>query len=408
MKHKRVTISFVLIFAVLAASFAAAKVFAKEEISVSVTAVSEPAAPENLRESSCTAKTLIVRWDKDEKAESYQLQLKTDGKYKTVGETEKTAFKLKNLESGKKYSLRVRACAVSGGKKLYGKYAYAVVCTAPAEVKVKSASASGNKITVKWKEQSCKGYQLQYSKKSDFSAKTGKTLNKSTVSFTLKNLEENTRYYFRIRAYTVCEGKKYTSGWKKVGVKTGEAYALTSKGYKITVKNGVTYVDGLLIANKTYALPDGYAPGGLTKECSAAFSRMQSAAAKDGVKLYIVSGYRSYETQKRIYNRYVAKDGRALADTYSARPGTSEHQTGLAMDLNSLSSSFGNTKEGKWLEKNSYKYGFIIRYPKGKQSVTGYVYEPWHVRYVGTDKATKIYKSGLCLEEYYGITSKYK
>ena len=74
----------------------------------------------------------------------------------------------------------------------------------------------------------------------------------------------------------------------------------------------------------------------------------------------------------------------------------------------SFKSSFGNTKEGKWLQRNAYKYGFIIRYPKGKQNITGYVYEPWHVRYVGADRAKKIYKSGLCLEEYYGITSKYK
>lgn len=183
--------------------------------------------------------------------------------------------------------------------------------------------------------------------------------------------------------------------------------SVTSKGYKIETKDGVTYVDGVLIANKTYSLPKNYGSG-LTKECSDAFSAMKAAAANDGVKLEIVSGYRSYETQERIYNKYVAKDGKANADTYSARPGTSEHQTGLAMDLNSLSTSFGETKEGKWLAENCCKYGFIIRYPEGKQNITGYIYEPWHVRYVGTDKATAIYESGLCLEEYYGITSEYR
>lgn len=181
---------------------------------------------------------------------------------------------------------------------------------------------------------------------------------------------------------------------------------VTSKGYKIETRNGVTYVDGVVIANKTYSVPKDYGSG-LTGECSSAFNKMQAAAKSEGITLTIISGFRSYDTQNRLYNNYVAKDGKAKADTYSARPGTSEHQTGLAMDLNSLYTSFGDTKEGKWLADNCYKYGFIIRYPKGKESITGYIYEPWHVRYLGTDLATKVYNSGLCLEEYYGITSRY-
>lgn len=184
------------------------------------------------------------------------------------------------------------------------------------------------------------------------------------------------------------------------------ASGVTSKGYKIETINGATYVDGVLIANKSYSVPRDYGSG-LTSECSSAFNKMKSAAASEGITLTIISGYRSYDTQSRLYNNYAAKDGKAKADTYSARPGTSEHQTGLAMDLNSLSTSFGETKEGRWLAQNCHKYGFIIRYPQGKQNITGYIYEPWHVRYLGTDLAQKVYQSGLCLEEYYGITSSY-
>ncbi len=181
----------------------------------------------------------------------------------------------------------------------------------------------------------------------------------------------------------------------------------SSKGYSIEMKNGVVYVGGIIIANKTYALPEDYYPGDLTAECDAAYMKMKSAAASDGISLWIVSGFRSYATQASLYNRYSASDGQAAADTYSARPGHSEHQTGLAMDINSLESAFANTPEGKWLAANAWKYGFILRYPSGKESVTGYIYEPWHYRYVGEELAKSVYESGLCLEEYFGITSVY-
>ncbi|MBR6676069.1 MAG: D-alanyl-D-alanine carboxypeptidase family protein [Clostridia bacterium] len=167
-----------------------------------------------------------------------------------------------------------------------------------------------------------------------------------------------------------------------------------------------TYIDGILIANKTYALPSNYNPG-IDPAAQAALDQMIAAAAGDGITLYVVSGFRSYSSQASIYNNYVARDGQAEADRYSARPGHSEHQTGLAFDLNSLEQSFGQTAEGKWLKENCYKYGFIIRYPENKESITGYMYEPWHVRYLGVDVATSVYNSGLCLEEYLGITSVY-
>ncbi len=180
----------------------------------------------------------------------------------------------------------------------------------------------------------------------------------------------------------------------------------TSKGYKIEQKDGFTYINGVLIVNKTYSIPASYAPGDLTPDCSSAFAKLQNAASQDGISIYSISGYRSYQTQTNLYNRYCARDGQAAADTYSARPGHSEHQTGLAIDVNSLSHTFADTAEGKWLAANAHKFGFIIRYTKDKQSVTGYAYEPWHIRYIG-DLAEDIYNSGLCLEEYFGITSVY-
>lgn len=183
----------------------------------------------------------------------------------------------------------------------------------------------------------------------------------------------------------------------------------STKGYKIENINGITYVNGILVANKTYNLPNTYNPGGLLKDFTDNFNKMKEAASKEGINLYVVSGFRSYDIQNQLYNRYVARDGKEEADTYSARPGHSEHQTGLAADINSVSEEFENTPEGKWLANNCYKYGFIIRYPKGKESITGYIYESWHIRYVGVDIATSLYNNGnwIALEEYLGITSKY-
>lgn len=188
----------------------------------------------------------------------------------------------------------------------------------------------------------------------------------------------------------------------------GNTQSKSSKGYPIITKNGVTYIDGVLVVNKTYSLPSNYGKG-LTSDTLEAFQKMKNAALKEGITLKIISGYRSYQQQSTIYRNYVNRDGRTKADTYSARAGHSEHQTGLAFDLNILNSSFARTKEGKWLNQHACEYGFILRYPKGKTNETGYVYEPWHFRYVGVELATKLYNKGnwITLEDYYGITSIY-
>ena len=196
----------------------------------------------------------------------------------------------------------------------------------------------------------------------------------------------------------------------------------TSKGFKIQEINGATYIDGVLIANKTYALPQDFIPTNpdqpvnadrsstcLDKTLMSAWNTMLKDATAKGLNIYIASGYRSYNYQVNVYNRYVKSDGAAVADTYSSRPGNSEHQTGLCFDLNTIEDSFQYTNEGKWVNDNCYKYGFFIRFPKGKDSATGYQYESWHLRYVGVDLATKLYNNGdwLSLEEYFGITSQY-
>jgi len=187
-----------------------------------------------------------------------------------------------------------------------------------------------------------------------------------------------------------------------------ESYYITSKGYKLVTRDGVSTIDNLIIANKSYSLPSGYG-NGLTSDALTSFNKMKEDASKNGMNLTIESGFRSYSDQTIVYNKWVNLDGKEIADTYSARPGYSEHQTGLAMDLNLIHGSFESTKEFKWLNENAYKYGFILRYPKDKIEITGYIYEPWHYRYVGLDLASKLYNNGnwITLEEYFGISSKY-
>lgn len=189
----------------------------------------------------------------------------------------------------------------------------------------------------------------------------------------------------------------------------------TSKGFSGKTENGITYIDGVLIANKTYSLPSSYSPG-LLSTTQDAFNKLASEAKKEGYSFYIGSGFRSYDTQKTIYNNYVANDGQANADTYSARPGHSEHQTGLAFDICDynvtacITSAFDTTDQAKWINDNAYKYGLIVRYPKGKTNETGYMYESWHLRYVGVELATKLYNNSnwITLEDYFGIDSRYR
>lgn len=142
----------------------------------------------------------------------------------------------------------------------------------------------------------------------------------------------------------------------------------------------------------------------LNKTCMEAFISLVSDALKEGYNIRAISTYRTYDYQNNLYNKYAKKDGVDKADTYSARPGFSEHHTGLAIDVDNIKTNFNNfenTNEFKWMQENAYKYGFILRYPSDKVDITGYMYEPWHYRYVGREIAKIIKEKNLTFEEYY-------
>ena len=212
-------------------------------------------------------------------------------------------------------------------------------------------------------------------------------------------------YYERYKAY-----KELHSEYTDDQIITYVNIGLDKEFYTDIVDTDMN--DGyLILCNKYHTLKsdyvpdlvslDGYGGGKMEREAASAFKEMSNAAKKENISIYNVSGYRSYNNQKDLYNGYVSRNGQAKADTFSAKPGTSEHQTGLATDINSVSDSFANTKEYKWLINNSYKFGFILRYPKGKEFITGYKYEPWHYRYVGVDAAKVIYEEDITFDEYY-------
>ncbi|GIN41725.1 M15 family metallopeptidase [Heyndrickxia oleronia] len=181
-----------------------------------------------------------------------------------------------------------------------------------------------------------------------------------------------------------------------------------------------------VMVNKSNALPKGYRPNDLVRpkvkftfgsqqldkalmraEAADALERMFNQASSNGIQLYAASGFRSYETQEYLFNREIEQVGRQKAELAVAKPGTSEHQTGLTMDISAasmnytLDESFEHKPEGKWLAEHAHEYGFILRYPKGKENITKYQFEPWHFRYVGKEIATEIYHKGITLEEYF-------
>ena len=168
------------------------------------------------------------------------------------------------------------------------------------------------------------------------------------------------------------------------------------------------YINGILIVNKEYGLPDDFAKGE-SSEAREAFEQMKSDAAKEGIYLNAFSTYRSYWSQYALYNSYVSNYGQDSTDAFSAKPGFSEHQTGLAFDIGGVDRSlwaeddFKYTDEAKWLKENCTKYGFILRYPEGKEWITGYMYESWHFRYIGVEHSKNFENSDLTLEEYLGL-----
>jgi zinc D-Ala-D-Ala carboxypeptidase len=180
------------------------------------------------------------------------------------------------------------------------------------------------------------------------------------------------------------------------------------------------------VVNKKRPLPKGYEPASLTTPniklrwapvaesmqvsttIAPSLEAMHKAMTEAGFDVMLISGFRSEATQTELYNNYVAQAGQEEADRLSARPGTSEHQTGLVVDLGrsdkecELEQCFGELPEGKWLAENAHKYGFIIRYPQGKEAIVGYMYEPWHLRYVGKELATELHTTKQTMEGFFG------
>lgn len=190
------------------------------------------------------------------------------------------------------------------------------------------------------------------------------------------------------------------------------------KPYYTNTKKATNLNKTTLLVNKYYYLTEDYVPENLEEislsyarsgmqlvhEAKEAFETLSEEAKKEGMNIIAMSSYRSYEYQVDLYNRYVETDGKEAADTYSARAGYSEHQTGLAVDVYNKElpyTSFEQTEEFTWMQENAYKYGFILRFPKDKVNITGYQYESWHYRYVGEEVAEYIHKNNLTLEEYY-------
>ena len=159
----------------------------------------------------------------------------------------------------------------------------------------------------------------------------------------------------------------------------------------------------LLLVNKYFYLPEDYTPDDLIyvgktlmrKEAGEAMLEMIAEADAEGHYLWSQSGFRSYDLQVRLFNDYSARDGEEVAETHSARPGHSEHQTGLTTDLNTITPAFGDTPEGIWTAENCWRFGFIVRYTKENTDVTLYTPEPWHMRYIGREAAKIMHDEGI-------------
>lgn len=234
-----------------------------------------------------------------------------------------------------------------------------------------------------------------------------------------------------IRNTEYMDGFSETASPEKTSDTESTSEGVTASGYEYSYAGfNPQYADlnvddrALILVNRDYILPENYKPQlvrSVTNDPNSKlldagvaphYNEMYNAAAKDGIYLTTVSGYRSYSLQKTNFENKIQKyinqgyskvKATQKAATIILPPGTSEHNAGLAMDIISLEQSFENSKEFRWLSENAADYGFILRYPKDKEAVTEIIYEPWHWRYVGVENAKKIKASGLCLEEYLGV-----
>lgn len=280
-------------------------------------------------------------------------------------------------------------------------------------------------------------YNIEYDDMTGFTVVVNKLLekkyNSEEINYIIKNYKEDLNILLNMEYTNILQFKDISN----FEIEKIERYLNYQKEKDYDIKTVVTYVnigldqkgystyteyteeevqnDLTILVNKYHKLPDNFEPNDLVSlsynsnyklrsEAAKAFEKLTSAGIVDNIIFYPFSAYRSFETQNVLYNRYKDRDGEEKADTYSARPGFSEHQLGLAIDIRSNTLSDNLTNEHyKWMMDNSYKYGFIIRYPKGKQYVTQFIEEPWHLRYLGIELATKVHDSGLTYDEYYDL-----
>ena len=252
-------------------------------------------------------------------------------------------------------------------------------------------------------------------------------LNNKNESYFVKNEKDNNivsilkeKYFLEKNLYDYIKYKEQNRKTKYSDVIAIVNVHANMNWYDVnTVKDTDMSLDNLILVNKFYKLKNDYIPDDLTnislsyaydnnrvrEETNNAFKKMAEAAKKDNIKLIANSSFRDYDRQESVYKEFYYSKGIDYADNYAARPGHSEHQTGLSIDIftggNSTTENFDESDAFKWLVNNSYKYGFILRYPKGKEYLTGYSYESWHYRYLGVETATKVYKSKLTYDEYY-------
>ena len=235
---------------------------------------------------------------------------------------------------------------------------------------------------------------------------------------------EQERYYI---PYNLQRYLNYNDGIKTPEEIVREVNCNIDKVFYTDIKPADLKNKNLILVNKYYYLDKNYKPeetkiltqniysywtnAVLTKEAQEAYVKMVDDSRKMGYSLIDTSAYRSYDTQEYLFNNYIKENGLEWTLKTSAKPGHSEHQTGLATDIVKVGVSmydFGTTRESEWLKENAYKYGFILRYPKGKEYLTGYDYEPWHYRYVGKDVAKYIYENDIVFEEYFAYFCEYK
>ncbi len=248
--------------------------------------------------------------------------------------------------------------------------------------------------------------------------KNKKIINKALKKYDKDLVDITNQAYFIYDNYN--KYKKYISSMEKVDYAKAINLVNVKRNYDYYThtKKANTKIKYQFLVNKYYYLSDTYIPNDLvdvsnsycygkvkiTKEAYEAFKEMYTAAKKEGITLIINSGYRSYDEQVSVYNQYRLSKGDEYASAFVARPGYSEHQTGLAIDVFTYGYNvyeFDQSKAFKWLSNNAYKYGFIMRYPSDKEDITGFGYESWHYRYIGKNNALNIHQMGLTLDEYY-------